>query len=245
MSVEQVLVAARSTLLDGDGPLIKLHSVSQKWCCLLCKRQFATEKQLGQHLLASDLHKTSVHAAQASGRLPAPMPTAPPPAVSSVHDSQPTRKRCLEDDSRLSSSHQRLKQMEEFEQALAAKARASSAESGILGDDGRQPAYRDRAKERLHQAGGYGGLTAAKSEGSAREANRNTDWKCGHCTKLNFAREVVCCQCAREIDDIAEYMDASDFQRQRHQGMLKLAQRLEPGAGASDFRIGEGRRPLS
>lgn len=238
--VDHALAAARATLLDGDGPLIRLHSVNKRWCCLLCKRQFAEESKLGQHLLASEMHRSNVHAAQASGRLLADMlapslPKAPPP--STVHENQPTRKRSLEDDSRISSS--RLKQMQEFEQALAAKARSSCcSESGAasMGDVGGQSAYRDRAKERREQAGGYAGLTATSDIRSARDINGNLDWKCGHCAKVNFAREIICINCAREVDEKTEYLDSSDFQRQRHEGMMKLAARN---------RVGEGQRPLS
>ena len=212
-SASAALAAARSTLLDGDGPLIKLHSVSQKWCCLLCKRQFAEEVKLGQHLLASEMHRSNVQAAQASGRLPAPsMPTAPPPpVVSSVHDAQPTRKRSLEDDSRLNSS-QRLKQMEEFEQALAAKVRASSG-AATMGGQGGPSAYRDRAKERREQVGGYQGLHADGGIRNARDINGNLDWKCGHCAKLNFAREVVCINCAREVRPLLSTSTCEPSQR--------------------------------
>ena len=46
--------------------------------------------------------------------------------------------------------------------------------------------------------------------------------------QLNFAREIACITCMREVDDTTEYLDSSDYQKQRHRGMLKLAQRLEP-----------------
>ena len=60
---------ARQTLLDNDGPLVKFNGSTGKWCCMLCKRQFPAEKQLEKHLMASDLHKTNLAAAVASGRI--------------------------------------------------------------------------------------------------------------------------------------------------------------------------------
>ena len=32
-----------------------------------------------------------------------------------------------------------------------------------------------------------------------------------------------------QIASLGRYLDSSDYQKQRHRGMLKLAQRLEPG----------------
>ena len=230
---------------------------------MLCKRQFASEKKLGQHLVASELHKTNWVAAQASGRVHAPSSIVPEGGAAE------SRKRPLETSSRFDGS-QRLKQMEEFEKALAAKSASSSmSDSGGSG-------YRDRAKERREQVGGYSGLQARglganSTVRSARDINGNLDWRCGHCSKLNFAREISCISCmrdvracpaapralppsspkrrlsaTRQVDELTEYLDSTDFQKQRHRGMLKLAQRLEPGMSGGD-RVSEGQnqRPLS
>ena len=52
--------------------------------------------------------------------------------------------------------------------------------------------------------------------------------RCAHCSKINFARTIVCISCTREVDEDTEYLDSSEYQKQRHQGMLKLARSLEP-----------------
>ena len=67
-------------MLDGDSPLIKLNATTGKWCCMLCKRQFPTEKLLGTHLAGSTLHRTNLAEAEASGRIRGGS-SAPPPAA--------------------------------------------------------------------------------------------------------------------------------------------------------------------
>ena len=44
-----------------------------------------------------------------------------------------------------------------------------------------------------------------------------------------------------EVDETTEYLDSSDYQKQRHRGMLKLAQRLEPGELPGAGMMGPGR----
>ena len=182
---------ASQTLLDGDQPLIKFNSSNSKWCCMLCKRQFPGEKQLGNHLAASDLHRTNLAEAEVSGRIrrpSGPSAAATSAAVPQVPDSG--RKRPLESEplppstkSRLSSMDG-LRQMEEFEKALQAK--AGGAAGG--GKDGK-PVYRDRAKERREMGGSA--VPSGSTIRSARDINGNLDWRCSHCNKLNFAREVT------------------------------------------------------
>ena len=208
--------AARLTLLD-DGPLVKLNVTSGKWCCILCKRQFPGEKQLGQHLTASDLHKTNVSAAEASGRMIRPLgpasaeenaPRAEGPA-SADSTADGVRKRAREHDAEQSLSNQRsrlsaaagLHQMEEFDRALQGRAGASSSGGG----GGKEPAYRDRAKERRETQGSATQSASLGGVRSARDINGNLDWRCGHCNKLNFARELACISCTREVDEDTEY----------------------------------------
>lgn len=181
---------ASQTLLDGDQPLIKFNSSNSKWCCMLCKRQFPGEKQLGNHLAASDLHRTNLAEAEVSGRIrrpSGPSAAATSAAVPRVPDSG--RKRPLESEplptkSRLSSMDG-LRQMEEFEKALQAKAGGAA---GGGGKDGK-PVYRDRAKERREMGGSA--VPSGSTIRSARDINGNLDWRCSHCNKLNFAREVT------------------------------------------------------
>ena len=250
---------ARQTLLDNDGPLVKFNGSTGKWCCMLCKRQFPAEKQLGQHLTASDLHKTNLAAAVASGRI---IRSSGPPSFSSAHTAADVvRKRAREHDAEQSLPQRNrvstlavLHQMEEFERALQGRAGASSSGGG----GGKEPLYRDRAKERRETQGSAPQHADVTGVRSARNINGNLDWRCGHCNKLNFARELACISCTREVDEDTEYaiyryrygnsgrctmhvvcaylnryIDSSDYQKQRQRGMMKLAQRLEPGLLAS------------
>ena len=209
---------ARQTLLDNDGPLVKFNGSTGKWCCMLCKRQFPAEKQLEKHLMASDLHKTNLAAAVASGRI------IRSSGVTSASLGRPQpdaatddgRKRAREhDDVEKCPPHQRnrtsgtlsslsvLHQMEEFESALQGRSGASSGGGG--GGGGKEPLYRDRAKERRETQGSTQQHANETGLRSARDINGNLDWRCGHCKKLNFAREIACISCMREVDEEAEY----------------------------------------
>ena len=209
---------ARQTLLDNDGPLVKFNGSTGKWCCMLCKRQFPAEKQLEKHLMASDLHKTNLAAAVASGRIirssGAPSASLGRPQPDAATDDG--RKRAREhDDVEKCPTHQRnrtsgtlsslsvLHQMEEFERALQGRSGASSGGGG--GGGGKEPLYRDRAKERRETQGSAQQHANATGLRSARDINGNLDWRCGHCKKLNFAREIACISCMREVDEEAEY----------------------------------------
>ena len=201
---------ARQTLLDNDGPLVKFNGSTGKWCCMLCKRQFPAEKQLEKHLMASDLHKTNLAAAVASGRI---IRSSGAPSASSGADTATDdgRKRAREHDDvekcppnqRRSSSLTVLHQMEEFERALQGRSGASSGGGG--GGGGKEPLYRDRAKERRETQGSTRQHADATGLRSARDINGNLDWRCGHCNKLNFARELACISCMREVDEESEY----------------------------------------
>lgn len=89
-----------------------------------------------------------------------------------------------------------------------------------------QPAYRDRAKERRELCGEDGPprFSAVK----ARDINGNLDWRCGHCNKLNFARTIYCTSCMREVDETTEYIESSESQAKRIQGMKTLSRSLAP-----------------
>jgi len=112
----------------------------------------------------------------------------------------------------------KLRQMEEFERALAMK-EASKAAISQTAD--KPTIYRDRAKERRESfsddSSGYSGVK------SARDINGNLDWRCGGCKKLNFARTIFCISCSKPVDQDTEYLDSSDHQAKRHQGIMKLA----------------------
>ena len=59
-----------------------------KFACLVCRRQFATEEKLCQHVTLSDLHKTSLAQAKEEGKIQylATKPKASPLASSGIGD---------------------------------------------------------------------------------------------------------------------------------------------------------------
>ena len=226
---------ARHTLLDNDGPLVKFNGSTGKYCCMLCKRQFPAEKQLGQHLTASDLHKTNLAAAVASGRI---IRSSGPPSASSAHvATDDVRKRarehddieqCLPSQRNRVSTLAALHQMEEFERALQGRSGASSSGGG----SGKEPLYRDRAKERRETQGSAPQHANVTGVRSARDINGNLDWRCGHCNKLNFARELACISCTREVDEDTEYA----IYRCRSSGRCTVHIVLVPSIGTSTVR---------
>jgi len=204
----------------------------QNWCCLLCQRQFQSERQLAKHLEKSDLHKTNLTAAVEKGRVrePAGEPAAAKRRDHDTATSDPPAKRERVSEQRGPSDA--LRAMEQFEKALAGQASSSGLLGGGANSAKGGPAYRDRAKER-RELFGNDSLPASftGSIKSARDINGNRDWRCSSCNKVNFARTIVCISCSKEVDNETEYLDSTEYQKVRHQGIMKLAQRLHDTPG--------------
>ena len=58
MSSSRALASYANARLD-DAPLcqLKLQLGVERWCCLLCRRQFRSARHIGRHLERSALHR--------------------------------------------------------------------------------------------------------------------------------------------------------------------------------------------
>ena len=212
-----------STPALDDGPMTVKRG--ENWCCLLCQRQFQSERQLAKHLEKSDLHKTNLREAVENGRIREPANAGKRRDISTAATDPPAKRERV---SELRGPSDALRAMEEVERALAGQAAAGSGRLGGAASGKGAAAYRDRAKERRELFGNDSVPTAfTGSVKSARDINGNRDWRCSGCSKVNFARTIVCISCSREVDADTEYLDSTEYQKVRHQGIMKLAQRLQ------------------
>ena len=196
------LEQAMQTMLDGDSPLVKLNAATGKWCCMLCKRQFPSEKQIGQHCSGSTLHRTNLAEAEAGGRIRGgssapPPPTAtkrPLPSESSEPPSKASRWGERGEAAEPSSSSEAggsavlpegkmsaLEQMELFEKRLKVQAK-------------RAPAKEEKVEE------------FEIDSNRARTINKQMDWECGECAAFNFARSVTCHSCRAHVNEETKYL---------------------------------------
>ena len=204
------LELAMQTLLDGENPMVKFNGTSGKWCCLLCKRQFPTDKQLGQHCQASQLHKTNVAEAEASGRIRGPATTSP---LAPLEDSRAAAKRPLpeEDAPRPAKASRWGDPPAEPDQSEP----SSSAEAGGSASQGRMSALEQmelfekrlkvQEKRKPEKEKGADEETEIDSN-RARTINNQMDWECGQCGQFNFARSVSCHSCHHHVDKDTKYL---------------------------------------
>ena len=190
------------TMLDGDSPLVKLNAATGKWCCMLCKRQFPSEKQIGQHCSGSTLHRTNLAEAEAGGRIRGGSSAPPPPAAtkrplpseSSEPPSKASRWGERGEAAEPSSSSEAggsavlpegkmsaLEQMELFEKRLKVQAK-------------RAPAKEEKVEE------------FEIDSNRARTINKQMDWECGECAAFNFARSVTCHSCRAHVNEETKYL---------------------------------------
>ena len=198
------LEQARQMMLDGDSPLIKLNATTGKWCCMLCKRQFPTEKLLGTHLAGSTLHRTNLAEAEASGRIrggsSAPPPAAtkrPLPSETSEHPASKSSRwgergevaepSCSSDAGGSAAIPERkmsaLEQMELFEKRLKVQAK-------------RAPAKEEKGEEEQFKV----------DSNCARTINNQMDWECSACGQFNFARSLTCHSCRAHVGPDTKYL---------------------------------------
>ena len=189
---------AMQTMLDGDSPLVKLNASTGKWCCMLCKRQFAGEKLLGQHLQGSQLHRTNLTEAEAGGRIRGP--SAPPPAANkrplpSETPEPPTKSSRWGErgeeaptasaevgGSAMEGKMSALEQMELFEKRLKVTAK-------------RKPEKEKRQEDEPEM-----------DPTKARTINNQMDWECDGCGQFNFARTITCHSCKSQVNSETKYL---------------------------------------
>uniref|UniRef100_A0A7S0PXJ7 G-patch domain-containing protein n=1 Tax=Coccolithus braarudii TaxID=221442 RepID=A0A7S0PXJ7_9EUKA len=199
MSYAGVLDEATRSLLDGTTPLIGVRD--GRWCCLLCERQFKSERHLGKHLATSELHKQQVAEAIASGRLVLPAREA----GTSV------------DVARAASSEANHTAASATTSAGAKRARSeglADAGGGEKSGGGGMSALEQMAlfESRLKSQAKVKPDRRDDREFSnvdsnkARTINNQMDWECGECGKFNFARSVVCHDCKAHVDANTKYL---------------------------------------
>ena len=192
---------AMQTMLDGDSPLVKLNAATNKWCCMLCKRQFPSEKTVGQHLQGSQLHRTNLAEAEAGGRIRGPSSAAPPAAIKrplpSERPEPPTKS-------------------SRWGERGGAAEPSSSAEVGGLAIQGKMSALEQmelfekrlkvQAKRKPEKEEKAEGFEIDIDSNRARTINNQMDWECGECGQFNFARTITCHSCKRHVDTDTKYL---------------------------------------
>ena len=75
MSSSRALASYANARLD-DAPLcqLKLQLGVERWCCLLCRRQFRSARHIGRHLERSALHRDHLATARLHGRVSGALP---------------------------------------------------------------------------------------------------------------------------------------------------------------------------
>jgi len=206
-----VEAATQTLLLDTDGPMAKYNEGTQKWCCMLCKRQFATEKMLGQHLQGSQLHATNLTEVQARDgiRGPAAAVAAPPPAVAAAvapkrplqeGEAPPARKPRWGD---------RPAGVANAEVEREPEPPAASGKSGGLSALEQMELFEKRLKVQERRKPEKEKPVEEEAEidsARARSINNQLDWECSECGKFNFARTLVCHFCRHHVDANTKYL---------------------------------------
>lgn len=208
-----VEAASQTLLLDTNGPMAKYNEATQKWCCMLCKRQFATEKMLGQHLQASQLHATNLTQVEARGRIrvPAAALAAPPPdraaATAAVALKRPFEGGEVPPAAKSRWGGRPANVKAEIEQepeppapparsgGLTALEQMELFEKRLKVQERRKPEKEKRVEEETE-------IDSAR----ARSINNQMDWECSECGQFNFARTVVCHSCRHHVDANTKYL---------------------------------------
>ena len=189
------------TMLDGDSPLVKLNAATGKWCCMLCKRQFPTEKLLGQHCSGSTLHRTNLAEAEAGGRIRGGS-SAPPPAAAK----RPLPSERSEPPSKSSRWGERGEVVE--------PSSASEAGGSVVLPEGKMSALEQMElfEKRLKVQAKRAPAKEEKAEefevdsNRARTINNQMDWECSECGQFNFARTLTCHSCKAHVNADTKYL---------------------------------------
>ena len=200
----------------------------EHWCCLLCQRQFKSERYLSRHLDCSTMHSTALTAAIASGRLP------PSTAVTATEARAGIKRERTDAESDCGSSGgggsslSALEQMELFEKRLKSVTPRPSASTGTPHAE-----------------------MAQVDSNHARSMNRQMDWLCSGCGKLNFARVVVCIDCKKHVDSTTKYVTnrLKEIKHQRFatafqhdETLSRFAPAPSPQEARADGSFGDGQQ---
>ena len=201
----------------------------EQWCCLVCLRQFTSERHVERHVVRSALHATNLANAVAAGRVP--------PSLSDV--ARPAKRERSAVEANLAGggggggggsggggSLSALEQMELFEKRLKGRTSTDKIE---------------RVPEKK----------AVVDSTHARSVNGQMDWDCSKCNAFNFARVVVCYKCGAHVDSTTHYLTnrLKDLKQQRFahvfqddKSLSKFAQPPPPQEARADGSFGDGSR---
>jgi hypothetical protein len=192
---------AAAILLDG-GPLTEQRG--DVWCCLLCRRQFVSERKLQKHLAKSELHRENLATATAAGRISQAAPAAKR-ADEGESDANAPRGKRERDEGSMSA----LEQMELFESRLKSQSKHRNPE--------KEKKSALQAEEELRKNG------MPFDSNYARSMNNQMDWECGECGEFNFARVVYCHKCRHHVDDNTKYLSnrLKELKQNRYQRIMQ------------------------
>ena len=243
------------TLVDSTPMCAKRGS---NWCCLLCLRQFQSEKHLRKHVRKSTLHADNLTRACAAGRIeqekPATFgvedrPTKRPlhaPIEPPVEEAGPA--------AAASSATSKLSALEQMELACCLRIDPNTSSSTplytaahLLGIrclvaqfEKRLKVGAKRAPEKDSEADGDS--TRIVDSNRARSMNNQMDWECGSCNALNFARVVVCGRCSKHIGPDTRYL-TNRLKELKHERFARYSSN-DPNAGRPEQRA-DGSHPTN
>ena len=214
--------AKLSTLDGGELPLVAVRD--ERWYCLLCERQFRSERHLARHLTQSKLHREAARKASASGRLALA-------AGGGADDDAPD----------LGAKRARS----EGGGGGGGGGEASAPGGGVGGGDGTMSALEQMAlfEKRLQSQAAHKPEKKATNpahidSNKARSINQQMDWECDKCGAFNFARSVVCYQCKAHVNADTKYLG-------NKLNVLKQERFARVFGGVGEKRANDGRAAFS
>ena len=228
MSASLRALASYANARLDDAPLcqLKLQLGVERWCCLLCRRQFRSARHIGRHLERSALHRDHLATARLHGRVSGALPAAAArgapsssPLVAAAPG--PAGGGALPPEAPLEAAVAKpmsaLEQMELFEKRLKKQGKS-------------EPKKMSEMEE------------AMIDSNKARTINNQMDWECGACGQFNFARSVTCHACKHQVDGSTKYLSnrLKELKRERFDrvfGGTEQMQRAGLEAGAREQAV--------
>ena len=218
-----------------------LATRGDKWCCLLCLRQFRSSALLRSHVERSKLHARTAAAAAAGGTACAAGASSaaePPAARRALGGAKRPRDEPAGDttDSGGSGGMSALERMQLFERRLKVDAKRTAAaddEKTGSGAGGGQPA---------EPPAGNPNRPAA----NPRTINNQQDWECAECGTYNFARVIQCTRCGARVGPNTRYLEnqLNVNKHRRYQSLMQTDEEMQrfaaPIAAAPDHGGGGG-----